>query len=280
MKPFKLTTLIFHSIIIIFCLVRVHAAYSQNLSFDSLQTGKKYKIVLFDDREIIGTLNNFDSVYINISDKDGLYRIRKEDVFFISRLLFPNKYNMMISLSGGLSFLTGDFNEYSYYGGQKSMTGFNAGLNMDFPITDNKTIGFETIYNRFKQDGYSTFETAYEPTTMSFYSFKINFKLGNFEPKSKFFYYAVFGIGMNLTKYSESSYTYYSSYDSTYQTSFSPGYSRTNAILGLGGGAGYKFSRHFGVFAEMQYNFITSTPFLFWGSGYFPFRLGLVYMIY
>jgi len=254
--------------------------YSQNINIDSLQTGKKYKVVLFDDREIIGTLKAFDSIYINISDKDGLYRIRKEDIFYISRLLYPSKYNVIIALGGGISFLTGDYNNNYYYSGQKSQNGYNLALKVDFPINETKTIGFEASYHRFKHDAFTDYTTNYDATFMNFYTFKIDFKIGNFETKNKFFYYAVFGIGMNLTKYSERTSIYYNSYDSTYSTQYSPAYSTTSAVLGLGGGAGYKFNRHCGIYAEMQYNFITSSPFLFWGSGYFPLKAGLVYMIY
>src|SRR5436190_1824777 len=107
MKPLKKITLILNLLIVLSVFFMYKTASSQNLSLDSLQEGQKYKIVLFDDREIIGTLKNSDSVYINISDKDGLYRVRKEDVFFISRMLYPTKYNTMISVAGGLSFLTG-----------------------------------------------------------------------------------------------------------------------------------------------------------------------------
>lgn len=277
MNPLKKITLVLNLLIVLSAFFMFRTAYSQNLNLDSLQDGKKYKIVLFDDREIIGTLKNSDSVYINIADKDGLYRVRKEDVFFISRILYPTKYNTMISVGGGLSFLTGDYNEYYYYSGQKSMVGYNAALKIDFPIAENKTIGFEASYNRFKQDGYSSYSTVYDPTFMNFYSFKIDFRIGSFE---KFFYYGVFGVGMNLTRYSESRSTYYSTYDSTLSLYVNPAFSKTNAVLGLGGGAGYKFNNKFGIYAEMEYNFITSSPFIFWGSGYFPLKVGLIYFIY
>lgn len=254
--------------------------HSQNINIDSLQSGRKYKIVLFDNREIIGTLKSSDSIYVNISDKDGIYRLRKDDIFYISKSLYPSKYNVIISVGGGLSFLTGDYNYNYYYSGQRSTGGYNLSLSADFPISDTKTIGFEAGYHNFKRGAYTDYNTTYDAAFMSFYTFKIDFKIGNFETKNKFFYYAVFGIGMNHTKYSESNSVYYNYSDSTYSTQYMPSYSSTSAVLGLGGGFGYKFNRHFGIYTEIQYNLITSSPFLFWGSGYFPVKAGLVYMIY
>jgi hypothetical protein len=63
--------------------------YSQNPS-DSIITGKKYKIILFDDREVIGTVARQDSLMVYVKSADGFYQLKKEDIFMVSRELTPS----------------------------------------------------------------------------------------------------------------------------------------------------------------------------------------------
>ncbi len=52
-----------------------------------------------------------------------------------------------------------------------------------------------------------------------------------------------------------------------------------NAVLSVGGSAGYRITQHFGIRAEMEYNFITNGIFLGGNHNYFPLRAGLFYIL-
>jgi hypothetical protein len=267
------------SVLIVFLLAS--NSYTQEYSkLDSVTSGRTYKIILFDETEIIGKVVKQDSLNIYLLSENMLKTIRKDDIFNISRNLTPSKYNFIISAGGGISFLVGDRYESSYRGYDSQ---FGLQLSGLFPFSDNKGMRIDFGFSKFKrsEDYYYlhnyNYNDTYEGGDLTFYSVKGEFVYGLLKPSSRFLVYGSVGLGLHVSHEEETRHTYYSSYDSTYQTWISPSEDYTFAVFSLGASAGYKFYRNFGVYVDAQYELITAYGLFFFGNGHFPLRAGVVY---
>ncbi|MCI0448241.1 MAG: hypothetical protein L0Y79_00450 [Chlorobi bacterium] len=251
--------------------------YSQSPS-DSIITGKKYKIILFDDREVIGTVTGQDTLMVYVKSADGFYRLKKEDIFAVSRELTPSKFKVMFWAGAGISFFG---NDYDGYGGNK--TGLALQLGAMYPINVTKGIRLDIGYSRWKNDRseqpqYYPPYTYFGEQTVQTYFIKVDFVFGSFNPSESFKIYGFAGAGAHFKNESSYSTTYYSSYDSTYYTSYYPERNYSNFMFSLGGGAGYNFTKNLGAYTELQYN--SAGYFYFFGGGFFLAKAGLTYTLF
>lgn len=263
-------------------LASVNTSFAQEYSqLDSLKIGTQYKIILFDDTEIIGRIikNDSEFVVVNTGLKDK--RIRKDDIYNISRDLTPSKYRFIFAVGGGVSFLTnGLFEDRSSR--HKSL--FSLQLNSTFLTSSSKGFRIDLGYSRFKRnDDVYSWGTDFKGGDMEIYSFKTDFIMGDLSPASVINAYGSVGLGINYTREEESSYRYYISYDSTWHESKNPEETNTTLLFSLGGGLAYRFIKHFGAYIEIQYNMVSfGNSFFFYGfgAGYMPIRAGVTYYLY
>lgn len=255
----------------------------EETSIDSLITGQKYRITLYNEKEIIGKVVKQDSVYAFIIGETGTSRVKKDDIFSISKNASPKILKALFSLGGGVVFPSSF--EDGYHSQKK--TGFSIQLSALKPLDENKAIRIDLSYGRIKRsDDYPIY--AYggynsEPVDLYRDLFYVNgnFIFGNFNTDSKFSIYGLFGAGMFILKERDYTYTYYNSYDSTYYTSTIRGIDDAYLNLSLGGGLRFNIKNRIGAYAEVQYNMFTyGGYFFFFGSGYFPIRAGLTYTFY
>jgi hypothetical protein len=257
--------------------------YSQEqLVIDSLVTGKKYKVTLYNDKEIIGQVVKQDSASALIVTESGTVRVRKEDIFSVSRNTVPKLMKGMLSLGGGLLLMTGEEGHYS----SNTKPGYSFQLTGLMPFSENKAIRLDLAYGRMKKEGY-LYPYYYEyyssegEQTRDIYSMHVDFLFGDFKTDTKFNVYGLGGAGLLYVRESDYTSTYYNYYDSTYQTSTYPGENYTSFSLALGGGLRFKLNNRLGIYAEAQYNMSTYDGyFWFFGRGYFPIRGGFTYTFY
>jgi hypothetical protein len=270
------------ALIFILSFLLSNSAYAQEYSkLDSLKPGVTYKIILFDDTEIIGKIIKHDSEFVIVSTGLTNTQIRKDDIFNISKNLTPSKYRFSFSGGGGVSILTEGFFNHSY---KNYSSIFSLQVNAAFFANNKRAFRLDLGYSRFKRkDDSYPYYTEYKGGDLGMYYFKTEFMMGDLNPSSLVNAYGLVGLGIHITKEEEYTYKYYNSWDSTYHTYIYPVQTNTNAVLSLGGGLGFRFNKHLGVYTEIQYNMVTVGGgfFIFgFGSGYFPIRAGLTYYIY
>lgn len=263
--------------------------YSQDYELN-IEIGKKYRFVFFDDSEIIGTVVSVEKSNLKIKTESGeIINVLKENILYTSNDLTPQKYKFSISLLGGASLLADDYYRYSYYSSTRdNSVGYHGDITGMFYLSDSKAIKIDFGFSRFKRNEayplyYNEYPSFYSGGEITYFSFKPNIVLGAFRPKDKFFIYGSLGVGINYTNEAERTERFYSSYDSVYKTYVTPSRSYVNALIGIGGGLGFRIGKNLGVHAEAEYNMITydgAFLFFFGGRGYFPLRIGLTYMLY
>ncbi len=265
-----------------------NSIYAQEYSkLDSLKMGIKYKFILFDETEIVGLFVKMDSIYVEVSNRSVLTRIRKDDIFSVSRETEQSKFNLMLSFGGGVTFPGGDFFSNNENAFEKSYCFQIAG---SFYLSSGKLIRLDLGYSRLKRktnpyEYYTTgYNTTYSGGDKNLFSFKVDFLAGEINTESNIIAYGLAGIGLHYTYVREYSYTSIWSYDTTQNTYTYkyPAEKRMNAVFSIGGGFGYKIKRKFGIYIEAQYNMITYAGYILFGPGttYIPLRLGMIYFIY
>ncbi|MBZ0202227.1 MAG: hypothetical protein K8I03_04340 [Ignavibacteria bacterium] len=250
---------------------------------DSLTTGQKYRITLYNEKEIIGKVVKQDSVYAYVVSESGTSRVKKEDIFDISVNTNPKILKAMISLGGGIVFPSSFEDGYN----SRDKAGFSLQLSALKPLDENKAIRIDLSYGRIKRNDYYSYYgygSSYQYPEERFrdlYYINGNFMFGNFNTDSKFSIYGLFGMGIFILKEKDFTYTYYNNYDSTYYTDVIRGIDDAYMNITFGGGLRFNIKNRIGAYAEVQYNMFTHGGYLFFfGSGYFPIRAGLTYTFY
>ncbi len=250
---------------------------------DSIITGNKYKITLYNDKEVIGKVIKQDSVYAYIVTETGTVRVKFEDIFSVSKSTIPKLMSAMVSLGGGLLLQGGYYDGYR----NENTPGYSVQATGLFPFSENKAIRLDLSFGQLNRDVviYAYYDpygtTGTQKQYMNVYSAFADIVFGNFTNDSKFSVYGLGGVGVISTSESSYDYTYYSSYDSSYYTQHYGVYKYTYFSLALGGGLRFKISKKIGAFAEIQYNMSTAEGyFFFFGRGYFPIRAGVTYSFY
>lgn len=256
----------------------------EEVVMDSLVNGNKYRITLYNDKEVIGKVVKQDSIYVYIVTETGTVRVRFEDIFSISKSTIPRLMKAMFTLGGGILLQGGNYNGYR----DNNSPGFSIQATGLFPFSENKAIRLDLSYGRLKRDNYY-YTVYYDPiggeTTQQqnihVYNAYAQFLFGDFNTKSNFSVYGLAGLGIMHINEEGYSYTTYNSYDSTYYHYTNPEYNYTNFSIAIGGGLRFRINNRLGAFAEAQYNMTTYEGFFFFfGKGYFPIRAGLTYTFY
>ncbi len=259
--------------------------YSQEeIVMDSIITGNKYKITMYNDKEVIGKVVKQDSVFVYMVTETGTVRIKFEDIFSVSKSTIPKLMKAMFSLGGGI-LLEGD--NYNNYRDGNNKPGFSIQLTGLYPFGENKAMRLDLSYGQFSQDEYAyttyyaPYSDSYSKQTISLYKAYADFVFGDFTNSTNFSVYGLAGVGILAINYGSYDYTYYNYSDSTYSTRTNPSFGNASFSIAIGGGMRIKINNHLGVFAEAQYNMSTFEGF-FWvfGRGYFPLRAGLTYSFY
>lgn len=257
--------------------------YSQEeILMDSIITGNRYRITMYNDNEVIGKVVKQDSVYIYMVSETGTSRIRFEDIFSVSKSTVPRLLKALFTLGGGVLLESG----YDNYG-DNNKAGYSIQLTGLFPFSENKAMRLDLSFGQFKRDRmmysyyYDPNPSTYTYQDINLYSAYVDFIFGDFNTRSDFSVYGLAGLG--ITHVSEGNYDYrdYNYNDTTYFIRTVEGNNYTNFSMTIGGGLRIKISNRIGVFTEAQYNLTTyGGYFFFFGRGYFPIRAGITYSIY
>lgn len=265
--------------------VSASVSFSQEeVVMDSIITGAKYRITMYNDKEIIGRVAKQDSVYVYMVTDEGTVRIRYEDIFSVSKSTVPRLMKGLFTLGGGVLLQGGDFDD-----GYRDMRspGYSIQLTGLYPFSENKAIRIDLSFGRMQREvtdyyysyGYGTFDPVKQKIDV--YNLYAQFLFGDFNTKSKFSVYGIAGVGLMHVREEGYIHTTYNYYDSSYYSYFNPDRDYTNFSMALGGGLRFKISNRIGAYAEAQYNLTTYQGFLwFFGSGYFPIRAGITYTLY
>ncbi|MCC7159473.1 MAG: hypothetical protein IT281_08045 [Ignavibacteria bacterium] len=251
---------------------------------DSLITGQRYRITLYNEKEIIGKVVKQDSVYAYIVSESGTSRVKKEDIFSFSKNVSPKIFKALFSLGGGVIIPSNVNHSYNAL----NRLGFSIQFSALKPLDENRSLRIDLSFGRVKREvGYYPiypYDGSYSSPSDLFrdiYTVNGNFIFGNNNTDSKFSMYGLIGLGMLIIREGDYSYTYYNSYDSTYHNYTEKGFSEAYFNISLGGGLRFNLKNRIGAYAEIQYNMFTNGGyFLFFGSGYFPIRAGLTYTFY
>lgn len=280
----KLSSILSAALFILFISPLFTQLFSQEVVMDSIITGNKYRLTLFNDKEVIGRVAKQDSIYVYVVTEEGTVRVRFDDIFSVSKSAIPRVMLAMFTLGGGIYLNGGDYNDYPYNDDNKP--GLSTQVTGLFPFGENKAIRVDLGFNRITRKAYdyyyySSSYSNYTEQNIDIYNLYAQFVFGNFNTKTNFSVYGLAGVG--IMHISEGSYTNtgYNYYDSSYYSYTYPGENYTNFSLAIGGGLRFKLYKQLGLFTEAQYHINTYQGFFwFFGRGYFPVRAGITYMLY
>ena len=285
--------------IIIFVIVIMNIqikAQVKKIDFESLITGKSYKVKIENGWETEGKLIKKDSNSIDIKTENKTFTINKIEVEEIVSTAFNFKDNnisepvgvsyentaetnavkkdkLYLSVGSGVNFTSIGFNSY------------NSGINLQLSLTKIISPGYairgdlQFGQNTKKSSGYSygDYSSSSKGGDINNYSAMFDFLLGALRPESKINGYAIFGGGFNVLHETETKstftyreYNYYTNEPGPLVTNSytDKGSSIAEMMLGLGGGLGIKISNKVRLYGEAQYSF----PILFLGeyTGFYP----------
>ncbi len=273
MNAKHLTSLLY--VFLLLTLLTGTKCYSQkSLNPDSLTAGKTYKIILFDDTEIIGKVAAVDSAHIQIKSDDGYQKISKDDIFFVSGNIIPKIWNGILSVRGGFTILLNS----KYSNKTKSFDAYNIGVEGVFPVKENSGIRFDLQYNHIFRDRVNYGAGYFDNDDVSMFSISGDFLLGNFRSNSQFYYYVNMGGGFHITYEGTRTQYYYNSQNILVSSSYNSN-PDISLFLNVGGTAGIKLSKRFGAYFHVQLNtFSGDGGFLFfWNEVNLPVGAGVSY---
>ncbi len=272
-------------LIVVLLLMQSGMAISQRQTdLTRLETGKNYKIVLIDGSEITGRFVKTDSNYIKIEQANkSIDLIPASNVKYFTANLAPEKYTFSVSLTGGASFLSFEYNPFYEKNISKAYMNLNLSAVMFF--SDSKAIMIDAGYTFVKADNnlsgtnVAPFYSSIVGGDVSIISIKGSFIMGRMKPEEKFIFYATLGFGVNFAARDEITIIPNDS-AITVGSEYIFGTLWINPLISLGGTAGYRFSKNFGAIVETEYNMLLgSGESMFTGKrNYFPLRAGLFYM--
>ncbi len=252
----------------------------------NIENGKSYKFVLFNDTEIIGKVIYADSSIVTVQSKQGTFNVSKDNILYVSTDLTPNKYKYSVSVMGGVSFLN---NGYSYYR-RESDAGPHVNLNIMHYMSDSKGIKLDVSFSmanpKFTDSYVYSVNSAPEPNKYeggktTYFSIKPSIVLGTFKPAEKVMAYGSLGFGISLLKREAITHTYfYPTYPDTGYIKYvdvSPSYSKMSAVISIGAGLGYRFTKNLSILSEAEINILTVSDNF---TTSIPIRIGLSYMLY
>ena len=254
----------------------------------NIQPGVRYKFILFDDTQIIGKVISVDKGFVKIQTKDkNVVSISKDYILFVTTDLTPEKYESSFALTGGISFLNDD----RYYYSRESQPGPHINLSGMFYLSGTKAVKVDLSYSYAKPKYEETYYYSYggeapEPDKFeggegTYISLKPSFVLGQLRPENKTMAYGYIGLGVNYFHKEDLLHTYYyrDYKDTTYtvRTDKMTGRSGLGAVLGFGGGLGFRITPKLSILTEIEFNILT-----LWEDfrSYIPLRIGINYLVY
>ncbi|MDQ3020285.1 MAG: hypothetical protein M3R36_06915 [Bacteroidota bacterium] len=240
-------------------------------TFDSVIIGKKYKIILFDEKEIIGTIVSHDEKVISVKADKILMTIEKNNIFSISKDISPSSYKFLPTLSGGTVFNS----NYNKYNGSGFASNFNIAGRFSYFYSEKKNLGLEISYTSFKNPSYKN-GTSYSDGKRSNIDFIINAQFGTFDKINVVDVYLNLGAGMHIEHENSSTNTYLT-YDSIFYTYHTPSVTRSYPLLRVGGGLIIKPSKNIGINIEFDIDAYGLGYFIFPAAASFPLRAGFSY---
>jgi hypothetical protein len=254
-------------------LASANTSFAQEYSkLDSLKTGSMYKLILFDDTEIIGRIVSSDSEYVKIETGKGVSQIRKDDIFNVSKNLTPSKYKFMFSIGGGLGYPIEEF-----FGGRDTWYKHSFALHMSggYLFKPTKAIRLNLEYLRLKAipPGWGV-DILTEGGDADLYSLRADVLVGELRPKYNIIAYAFVGLGIQYSFVSARTTKEY--WNSTYHTFYREAQKDFYAVFCLGGGVGYRITPVIGVYSEINLAVTTNSNI----DGYIPVKFGLAYFLF
>lgn len=171
-------------------IVNTGISYSQTI--DSLTPGKKYKIILFSEKEIIGTMISHDQNSISIRSDNIVMTIERNNIFSISKDLSASKYKFLINLFGAYI----PKSENGYYFGQGSRSGID--IRASYFYSDKKNVGIEAAYFPSRKSSVEYTGTAvYTGGEIRSFEVIINGQFGTFDKNNIADFYLNLGVGVH-----------------------------------------------------------------------------------
>ena len=131
--------------LLLMILAFVYSEKSYSQTPDSLVSGKKYKITLFDEKEIMGMLVAQNDSTVTLKDDNVTVTVYRNDILKISKDTSPSKYKLIATLNSG-SVLNGYYNSFN--------SNFIIEGRFSYFYSEKKNIGFEITYVSFKKNEY------------------------------------------------------------------------------------------------------------------------------
>ncbi len=236
---------------------------------DSLSTGIKYKVILFDEKEIIGALISQNDETISIKSDDILMTIERNNILSISKDISSSRYKYLATLNSGT------IPNSSEYGSYRSNYIINARFSYFF--SEKRNIGLDISFIPFKEESYD-YAYDYDDGAKETYTDIIaNAQIGTFDKKNIVDVYLNLGAGIHIFHRSSYNYTYYSFYDSSYYSYYNKPYTRLYPVLQIGGGLIIKPAYNFGINLEVDMQAYGFGYIFFPSEANFPVKAGISY---
>lgn len=178
----------------------------------------------------------------------------------------------------GLSTRSNDFY------GNETKSGPHLNLSGIYYFSNSKAVKLDLNYSYFKSGNndspasFSEHPSYFEGGEVNHLALKGNFLIGMLKPEDRILLYGSLGLGLYSNIVSDFKETLYNPDDSTYHTYIHPSSSGINPFVSLGGGFASKFTKQFGIHAEIEYNY--SLAYVLNGEGHLAMRAGFIYIFY
>lgn len=266
-----------------------------NLRLAQLETGKSYKVVLYNETEITGILKFADYGSISIVKPNGsVVVIPRDQIYYVTQDETPLKYKASFAVLGGALFITNkSFGNLNYWS-LKGESGPHVTISGTWFLTDHKALMFDAEYSHNDPDFSGFYKTYPNPDaahinsltggSKSFYSFKCDLLYGNFGTKDNVMYGVYMGLGVHVMDQRMIYMNYYTHYngDTTFNK-YVETYPETieiGAVLSIGGTVNFQISKHYGIRTDLEFNLTSSKGDLLFtgGRNYLPLRIGAYYI--
>ena len=244
--------------------------FSQSLKpTDTLTSGIKYKVTLFDEKEIIGTLISQDEINITFKSENILMTVERNNILSISKDISPSGYKFLATLNSGT------IPNSSEYGSYRSNFIINA--RYSYFYSEYKNIGIDLSFTPFNEDSYEYAYDFDDGAKETYTDIIANAQIGTFDKKNTVDIYLNLGAGIHIFHRSSYNYTYYSYYDSSYYSYYNKAYTRLYPVLQIGGGLIIKPVYNLGINIEVDMQAYGFGYIFFPSEANFPVKAGISY---
>ena len=260
--------------IMLFFIIFFIQQFSYSQKNDSLVIGKKYRIILFDEKEIIGTHVSEDENTISMKADNILMTIEKNNIFSISKDISSSKYKFLINLFGEFV----PKSQYGYSFGYTSRPVLGIDLRASYFYSEKKNVGIEFAYFPFsKSNSQSSGTTVFTGGETNSFDIILNGQFGTFDKSEIVDIYLNLGAGIHSVHRNSSATTYYDPYLLKYYSYSTPSETNTYPVLQLGAGIIIKPVKNIGINLEIDLNAYGFGIFIFPAAAYVPIKAGVSY---